>query len=163
RDSMIALLAVSAGVPGGGVPALAGGLAADAQPPGDLRPGVPEGAQPDHGVLDGGGFHVGGEADHGGEGFDVARGDAAAGSPYDAAGERAARLGGPPRRRAWGPGPPGRPLCARSRHARIRVRAAAPLSSPLRWFGVTGSTSLLPVVLPLPPTRSVTPNPTPDQ
>src|SRR5262249_45750227 len=70
----------------GCVPALACGLAADAQPVGNLGPGVPECPQSDYGALDSV-LNVGGEGDHRGEGFDVTGGDPATVGPHDAAGE----------------------------------------------------------------------------
>jgi hypothetical protein len=57
-------------VGGGGGPALAGGLAADAKAVGDLGPGLTEGGQANDGGLDRV-FDVLGESDHGGQGFDV--------------------------------------------------------------------------------------------
>src|SRR6185312_11245193 len=70
-----------------GSPALLGALAGDAEPGADLGPGVAEAAQAMHGLGDGG-VDPGGQAEHEGQGLDVAVGDAAGVGPQDAAGER---------------------------------------------------------------------------
>jgi hypothetical protein len=70
----------------GCAPALLGGLAGDAEPGADLGPGVAAGAQ----ALDGfgyGGVDLLGQAEHEGQGLDVAVPDAAAVCAQDAAGE----------------------------------------------------------------------------
>ena len=64
-----------------------GSLAGDAEPQGDVGPGVAGFAEPGDGLA-GGVLEVVGEADHGGDGLDVAGGDAAAVGAYDAAQER---------------------------------------------------------------------------
>ena len=68
-------------------PALLGGLAGDAEPGADLGPGVAEAAQAGDGLGDGG-VDLGGQAEHEGQGLDVAVGDAAGVGAQDAAGER---------------------------------------------------------------------------
>ena len=54
-----------------------GSLAGDAEPEGDVGPGVAVGAESGDGLPDGG-VEVVGEVGHGGDGFDVSVGDAAA-------------------------------------------------------------------------------------
>src|SRR5689334_3062906 len=68
-------------------PALLGSLAGDAEPHGDVGPGVAEVAESGDGLA-GGLLEVGREAVHGSDGFDVAGCDAAAVGAYDAAEER---------------------------------------------------------------------------
>ena len=68
-------------------PALLGALAGDAEPQGDVGPGVAEGAEAGDGLADGV-VEVVGEVGHGGDGFDVSGGDAAAVGADDAAEER---------------------------------------------------------------------------
>ena len=64
-----------------------GSLAGDAEPHGDVGPGVAEVAESGDGLA-GGVLEVVGEGGHGGDGLDVAGGDAAAVGAYDAAQER---------------------------------------------------------------------------
>ena len=68
-------------------PALLGSLAGDAEPHGDVGPGVAELAEAGDGLA-GGVLEVVGEVGHGGDGLDVAGGDAAAVGADDAAEER---------------------------------------------------------------------------
>ena len=63
-----------------GSPALLGGLAGDAEPGADLGPGVAGAAQAGDGLGDGG-IDLGREAEHEGQGLDVAVGDAAGVGP----------------------------------------------------------------------------------
>src|SRR5690349_6280196 len=68
------------------VPALAGGLTADAKAVADFGPGVAKRAESDHRILDRG-VQLAGEADHRGEGFDITGADPAAVGAHDSAGE----------------------------------------------------------------------------